>query len=188
MDARSLMETLVGERARFVRLARRRLQNEADAEDVVQRALVRAAERSAALEDPARARAWFYRILRHAIVDYHRGRRFDPIRPDHSADVAELADETDAPRNPCRCSARLLEELRPAYADVVRRIDMSGEDPAEVARELGISTGNLHVRLHRARHALRDRVRGHCGVASHRPCLDCACEAHHRCGDAAPVG
>jgi RNA polymerase sigma factor (sigma-70 family) len=182
MDARALMGALTGEHGRFVRLARLRVANEADAEDVVQRALMRASERAASLEDPTRARAWFYRILRHAIADHHRARPEDPMRHQDATDVAELASEDAPARTPCTCSVRLLDELRPGYADVIRRVDMNGEAPAAVARALGISLGNLHVRHHRARRILREDVRHYCGVASHRPCLDCACDRHHRCG------
>jgi RNA polymerase sigma factor (sigma-70 family) len=180
------MGALVGERGAFVRLVRSRVATEADADDVVQRALLRASERAASLDDPARARAWFYRILRHAVVDHHRRGRLDPMRHRSSADVADLVDASDdgatsAP-TACACGLRLLEELRPAYAEVVRRVDLDGQDPVAVARDLGISPGNLHVRLHRARRALRDDVRHYCGVDSARPCLSCACDGPHRCG------
>jgi RNA polymerase sigma-70 factor (ECF subfamily) len=184
MDARSLMGTLVGERGRFVRLARLRLGSESDADDVVQTALMRASERAGSLEDPAQARSWFYRILRNAVVDHHRTARRDPMRDPASTDAADVESE-DAPLGvptPCACSVRLLGELRPAYAEVIRRIDVDGEDPRTVAQALGISPGNLHVRLHRARRVLCDDVRHYCGVESHRPCLDCGCDGHRRCG------
>ena len=182
MEPRALIGALTDERVRFVRLARLRVGTPADAEDVVQRAFVRAAEQAGSLEDPARARAWFYRILRHAIADHHRARRRDPLRQESAGDPAELAEEPAPTRTPCGCSLRLLAELRPAYAEVIRRVDVEGEAPEAVASALGITTGNLHVRLHRARSSLRDDVMHYCGVASHRSCLDCACDEHHRCG------
>jgi RNA polymerase sigma-70 factor (ECF subfamily) len=183
MEARALARTLMLERARFVRLARQRLASEADADDVVQRALSRAVERAHSLEDPARARAWFYRILRHAIADHHRTASGDRARRAEGVDPSELAGASgQSSQTPCACSMRLLAELRPAYAEVLRRIDVDGEDPGTVARSLGIAVGNLHVRLHRARRALRDDVRHHCGVDSHHACLDCDCDEGHRCG------
>lgn len=183
VDARALTKVLTDERAGFVRLARKRVASDADADDIVQHSLMRAAERAGSLEDEARARAWFYRILRNAIADHHRSRPQDPLRHQDGADVTELASEDPAPtRTPCTCSVRLLDALRPAYAEVVRRIDVNGEDPVAVARALGISPGNLHVRLHRARRILRDEIRHYCHVESLRPCLDCACDRHHRCG------
>ena len=180
VDSRALIEGLGGERARFVRLARSRVATEADAEDVVQRAMVRAAERASQVVDPSRARAWFYRILRRAIIDHHRRGRLEAHAESPFPEAAAV-DET--PRAPtCRCAVRLLGEMRPVYAEVVRRVDFDEEDPAAVADALGISVANLYVRLHRARRALRERVEGHCGVSSIEPCLECTCCHEERCG------
>jgi DNA-directed RNA polymerase specialized sigma24 family protein len=181
MEARALIEALGGERARFVRMARGRMETTADAEDVVQRAMMRAAERSASLADPARVRAWFYRILRRTIVDHHRSasrnRSLEPV------EIGEICDSCEPTASvACGCAARLLGELRPAYAEVLRRVDLEGEDPAAVAARLGISSTNFYVRLHRARKALRERLEQHCGVSSVSPCLDCTCSGQERCG------
>jgi RNA polymerase sigma-70 factor (ECF subfamily) len=180
MEARALINSLMDERARFVRLARSRVATEADADDVVQRAMLRAAERASQIADLSRARAWFYRILRRTIVDHHRRKALDVNR--ETLDY-ELEAPNDQPHVPaCSCAVHLLGELRPSYAEVVRRVDVNGEAPATVADALGVSMANLYVRLHRARRALRERVEEHCGVSSIEPCLECMCHAHHRCG------
>jgi RNA polymerase sigma-70 factor (ECF subfamily) len=181
VDATALVETLNGERSSFVRMARARVATEEDAEDIVQRAMLRAAERVASLADPSRARPWFYRILRRAIVDHHRSAPAG-VHVEVTDDTV-ATDGEGAPSAPtCRCAVRLMGELRPAYADILRRVDLSGEDPAAVASALGVSVSNLYVRLHRARGALRERVKGHCGVSSIAPCLECTCCKHERCG------
>jgi DNA-directed RNA polymerase specialized sigma24 family protein len=170
MEARALIEALSGERTRFLRMARSRVETEADAEDVVQRAMMRASERAESLADPARLRAWFYRILRRTVVDHHRSKpRQGSHEPLESAEAC--GDCGPATSAPCACTLRLLGELRPAYADALRRVDLDGEDPAAVAEALGISSANFYVRLHRARRALRERVERHCGVSSVSPCL-----------------
>lgn len=180
MDARSLVETLAPDRARFVRLARRHVPSPADAEDVVQRAMTRAAERAGSLDDPARARPWFWRILRHAIADFHRSRKSELVSVPAELETAPAT--CGASGNPCPCGPRLLATLRPAYADVLQRVDVEEQPPKVVASALSISERNLHVRLHRARRALRDRVRAHCGVSHVGPCLDCRCDGVDRCG------
>ena len=181
MDAATLLDALMPERHRYVELVRRRVATDADAEDVVQRALLRAWTRAGTLDDPARAQAWFLRILRRGIIDHYRARAAQPIVGSEAA--ADVADEqSEAPTHtPCACAMRLLGEIRPAYADILLRIDVEGHDPAVVARELGIEVNNLRVRLHRARRILRDEVRHHCGVEDGRPCLDCTCDANRRC-------
>jgi RNA polymerase sigma factor (sigma-70 family) len=181
LDPTSLLRTILPHRAEYVRVARRRLGNEADAEDVVQQALVRAVKESFSLRNPARARAWFGRILRNAVVDQHRARSRTPVTMDHSPD---LADETSlrAPRSACHCASQLLVSLRPTYAEVIQRVDVEGGEASAVAGAMGISVAHLHVRLHRARRALRTKVQHHCGVVTHHACLDCTCDAQQRCG------
>lgn len=186
METRALMQILMPERPRFVGLARSRVGSEADAVDIVQRALARAADRAATLDDPLKARAWFYRLLRRAIVDHVRVGGGDPLRLQTETDLDSLPDtrphETDAV---CACAAGLLDDVRPAYQEVVRRVDVNGEVPDVVAVDLGITIENLHVRLHRARRVLKRDVQHCCGVSSLRPCLDCTCDTGQRCG--APV-
>lgn len=176
MDAEALIRALTPERASFVEFARRRVGSEADAEDVVQRALLRASSHAGSVADPARARAWFFRILRRTIVDHHRERK-----PGEPLDV-EPAAVAEEPVAGCPCAVRLLAELRPGHAEVLRAVDFDGEDPAAAATRLGLTRGNLDVRLHRARHELRENVMRHCGVASAAPCLDCSCGGASGCG------
>jgi len=188
MDAPALLRLLMPERARFVRLAARRVA-EADAEDVVQRALLRASGRAALLDDPSRARAWFYRILRRAIADHLRDRIHDPMKHRAAADLETLE---QAPRAvpvdaTCACTERFVSELRPGYAEVIRRVDVEGEEPRAVASALGISSANVHVRLHRARRLLRGEVMRRCGVSSYHACLDCECDLVRRCSDRAEL-
>jgi RNA polymerase sigma factor (sigma-70 family) len=181
MDTSVLTPLLMQERARFVATARRRLPTEADAEDVVQRAMMRAIEHAVSLEDPARVGSWFGRILQRTIADFYRSRK--PETPSDSGDVDVAAESPEPVAHGCACSLRLLGDLPAAYSDVLRRIDVDGESPQAVAATLSISPTNLHVRLHRARRALRERVKAHCGVVTSGPCLDCTCDTHGRCGD-----
>jgi RNA polymerase sigma-70 factor (ECF subfamily) len=109
MEARALIEVLNGERARFLRMARARVETEADAEDVVQRAMMRTTEHSASFADPARVRAWFYRILRRTIVDHHRSKARD--RAYEPLEEAEAYGECGpAASTPCCCALRLVGE------------------------------------------------------------------------------
>jgi DNA-directed RNA polymerase specialized sigma24 family protein len=71
---------------------------------------------------------------------------------------------------------RLLPTLKPEYSELVQKIDLDGSDPDEVACSLGITRGNLNVRLHRAREALRKSLELSCGACSKHGCLNCTCE------------
>ncbi|WP_228873455.1 hypothetical protein [Roseibium aggregatum] len=51
----------------------------------------------------------------------------------------------------CGCIKGLVPKLRPTDAILIHRIDVDEEDRAMVAADLGIRSGTLAVRLHRAR-------------------------------------
>lgn len=75
----------------------------------------------------------------------------------------------------CTCLGPLLKEIRPAYGHLLERIDLKGELPAAVAKDLKLTTNNLTVRLHRARQALRARLEQACGICTKHGCLNCTC-------------
>lgn len=64
---------------------------------------------------------------------------------------------------------------RPSHAELLRRIDLSGESQAEVAADLGITLTNLGVRLLRARRALRAGIEHSCGPCADESGFDCRC-------------
>jgi len=68
-----------------------------------------------------------------------------------------------------------VEALPPAQAALLERVIIEGANVAELATELGITRNNAWVRLHRARQALKARLKDHCGTDSLRQCLDCGC-------------
>lgn len=177
-DVRAILSAIEADRPRYVAFLRRRLGAASDAEDVYQQAIVRAIEHADAMRDAAHVSAWFWRILRNALADHHASRLARGARD--AAWVADAAPAPAEPAGPCACAIGLLPKLPSAYGEILRRVDVCDERVVDVARDLGISTDNAAVRLHRARKALRERLRGCCKVGSMRACFacDCADEAH----------
>lgn len=174
VDRDALVAAVMAEREIYLAFLRRRLRSGADAEDLFQQALLRAAERASSLRDPSRTRAWFFQIVRRALADHHATWA---VREAKLATLAaDLEESTPAEVATCACSLGQLERLRPDYAAILRRVDLDDEPLADVARTLGVTVNNATVRLHRARKALRDQLGSFCGVDSIRACLDCACE------------
>ena len=62
---------LAEQRSAFLAFARTRVRSGADADDLLQQALLKAAERLDKLRDGERLEAWFYRVLRNTIADHH---------------------------------------------------------------------------------------------------------------------
>ncbi|MFO0706385.1 MAG: sigma-70 family RNA polymerase sigma factor [Nitrospira sp.] len=178
----AVLTELLSRESSFRAFVRRRVGDDALAEDLLQQSLVRAVEQQHTVENQDSVVAWFYRILRHAVIDYYRAHAADERKVDGFRQ--ELAtrgeDQVPAPDDwqpaVCACLHRLLPGLRPAYADLLRRIDLNGEAPTAVAQELGVTVNNLTVRLHRARQALRAGLEQSCGVCTKHGCLHCTCD------------
>jgi RNA polymerase sigma factor (sigma-70 family) len=163
-------------RAQFVAFARRRVATNADAEDLVQQAFARAAEKLGDLRDPQRARAWFFRVLRRLVIDQYARRALRERKLQELGPSVEAATPEEAAS--CACALGLLEALRPEYADIVKRVDLDDQSVDQVAVTLGISANNASVRLHRARARLRADLQALCGPGpdpARAPCGACDC-------------
>lgn len=165
-------------RAELVAFAEKRLGSRALAEDVVQQAVVRALGSAGELRDARSGRAWLFTITRRLIADHFR-RRLDAALEDELEDVQEPTDRS------CACVLANLEQLKPDFAHVLRRVVLEETSLSALATELGLSTNATTVRVSRARAALRERLRAHCGTDSLRECLDCSCDERGCCADRA---
>lgn len=171
-----VVERLVRNHREFLGFLESRVRDRAVAEDLLQAAFVRAIERGGSIRDGESAVAWFYRLLRNALVDHWRrsGREARVIeRGVSEADAA--AEDPELHAAVCGCFTGLLPTLKPEYADLLRRVDLEGRPVGEVAVALGITANNASVRLHRARQALRKSLEASCGTCATHGCLDCEC-------------
>jgi RNA polymerase sigma factor (sigma-70 family) len=176
-----LLQRLLAEQSAFRAFLRKRLSDDALVEDLLQQSLVKAVERGHELNNHDSAVSWFYRILRNALVDYYRSHAADRRKVDGLLDELVTSGEDKMPGldevrpTLCACLAPLVGQLRPAYADLIRRVDLDGESPAAVAKDLNVTSNNLTVRLHRARQALRVTLEKTCGICTKHGCLNCTC-------------
>ena len=165
----------------FRAFLRKRLSNDAVVEDLLQQSFLKAVERYHDLQKSDSAVSWFYRILRHAVVDYYRShaaenRKVEGLLQEMVASGADKTPGLDEVRlTICACLVPLLKQMRPNYADLIRRIDLEGESLASVAKDLNLTTNNLTVRLHLARHVLRTTIEQSCGICTKHGCLNCTC-------------
>jgi RNA polymerase sigma factor (sigma-70 family) len=174
-----LNRALVSDRKAFLGFLIKRLGNTADAEDVLQDFCIRVLARKDQLRDAERMDAWLYSILRSSLNDFYRktGRRerLGEAYAREPQDTPAAADASEAFAHICACVRELVPDLRPADADLIRKIDIEEDSRKSVAASLGVASGTLAVRLHRARVALRDRLLGHCGYCCEDSFEDCSC-------------
>jgi RNA polymerase sigma factor (sigma-70 family) len=173
---------LVENHRQFLSFLEARVSSRAAAEEILQAAFVRALEKGDSIENEGSAVAWFYRVLRNAIIDHYRrtaseGRAMET----HARDV-EGSFDLELEEAICECVGRLLPTLKPEYADMIRKVDLQDSPLSAVASELSITTNNAAVRLHRARQALKTSLERSCGTCATHGCLDCTCSpSGHGC-------
>jgi RNA polymerase sigma-70 factor, ECF subfamily len=143
----------------------RRVQNHADADDLVQRVLLQIVKGISALRDSDRLHAWVYRLARNAITDHYRsatvrreiasGDALDVGGDERTAGELQQEDERAALQELAACMAPMMNQLPAAYRDAVRLADIEGINQADAARQAGVSVSGMKSRIQRGRQQLR---------------------------------
>jgi RNA polymerase sigma-70 factor (ECF subfamily) len=68
------VQRLVDSHRQFLSFLEKRVESRAVAEDILQSAFVRGLERGSEVRDEESVVAWFYRVLRNAVIDHYRHR------------------------------------------------------------------------------------------------------------------
>ncbi len=181
-DGELVRRTLAGEREafgdlcdRYARvlgvLALQKVGNPADAEDVVQEALLKAYAALEELEDPERFGSWIYGIAFRAAVDLHRRRgrcagspvslealreaRAEPAAAGGAGAAHEEAERRESAAKVMEALGALPERYRLVLT--LRYHEMLSY--REIAEHLGEPPGTISNRIHRAAAMLRERLR-----------------------------
>ncbi len=168
---------LVANHREFLAFLQSRVGSRAVAEDILQDAFIRGIDKIGGLRDDESAIAWFYRLLRNAVIDRRRrdaaaDRRLDALAAELGGAVEPAVEFRGVV---CQCVARLADTLKPEYAQALRRIELDGVAVKDYAVEAGITSGNAAVRVFRAREALKKQVVRSCGTCADHGCLHCTC-------------
>lgn len=169
-----LASQLEGLREPLMRYARKQLRNEAWAEDAVSETLLVALEKPQRFEGQSQIKTWLVGILKHKLVDQIRrhGREIS-ASPEDDEDIDTLLFKADghwreAPRSWGNPEADLgqrqflevldacVDKLPGQQGQVFLMREWLELETAEICHQLGISSTNLFVLLHRARLRLRD--------------------------------
>ena len=135
----------------------------AEAEDIVQDALLRAWRHAATLGDPGRQQAWLATITRNEALRHHARRKPEPVATTDGGDgaddprVAATADRADVQSALARLPKADRRLLHLRYVE-----DLTNET---IAGLLGMPVGTVKTHLHRARSKLR-MAHGHGGYAA----------------------
>jgi RNA polymerase sigma factor (sigma-70 family) len=173
----TVIHSLLDLRRQFLGFIQRRVEDRAIAEDILQTAYLRAIESSGHLRENESAVAWFYRILRNAIIDNYRRRATEGAALERWAHELETETTLNSvlEETTCKCIIDALEFLTPSYASLLREVDLGETTLSAYAEAQKITAGSAAVRAHRARAALRKQLIQCCGTCAEHGCLDCTC-------------
>jgi RNA polymerase sigma-70 factor (ECF subfamily) len=173
----STIDNLLSQRNQFLNFLHRRVDTPATADDIIQIAYMRAIEQASELRSDESAVAWFYRILRNAVIDHYRHRAAEDRALERWANELLTQPEPNIATHEivCQCIDKVIQHLKPSYRKIIRDIDLTEQSLDTFAKTEGITTGNATVRLHRARQALRKQLIATCSICAEHACLDCTC-------------
>ena len=167
---RHISEVIQQERRRLLHFIRKRVDDEGDAEDILQDVFYELTEAYRLMKPIEQVGAWLYRVARNRIIDRFRKRRpaaevplnaneegalrFEDLLPSPDAGPealyarSVLLDELDT----------ALEELSEEQRDVFIAHEMDGRSFKQLAEETGLSVNTLLSRKHCAILHLRRRL------------------------------
>lgn len=148
---------------RLTEWVRPRLQEPADADELVQEILERLVVHEDQLQTAGNPLGWMHRIATNAIVDYYR-------RPKRTVALPEgLPTETVDPAADARyelagCIRPLVMHLDPVSREALLATDLGDKSQVEAAREAGVAVSTMKSRVQRGRRKLRQALRQCCHV------------------------
>lgn len=174
-----LATILTERRGQFLRFLTQRLDDRDEAEDVLQDFYIRVLKKADQIRNAGATIAWLRVVLKSVLADHFRhkasDRRAHQLMEAHvlatSPQKGTSIPEEEVDRGICTCFYRLLPTLKREYSDALLRVDLAEQTRAEAARTLGITPGNMRVRLHRARRALKAALKRSCPQCHEHDCF-----------------
>jgi RNA polymerase sigma-70 factor, ECF subfamily len=154
----------------------RRVRQQADVDDVVQRVFLQVHRALPTLRETDKLHAWVYQTTRRAIADFYR-------TPSQNREVAtgtveDLVNELPADEWPegddaatrelSTCLKPLMSGLTAADQEALQMVEFDGVTQVEAAARLGLSVSGMKSRVQRARSHLRSALHDCCRIAIDR--------------------
>jgi RNA polymerase sigma-70 factor (ECF subfamily) len=157
-DARAL-ESLVRRWDGPLRRYAQRLTGRADAaQDAAQETWLAVARGIRRLDDPARFRAWAFRIAHHKCADWADGQRRDRELAAGAAEMAKSRAPDSAGGDDIAVLRREIDALPAESRAVLALFYLEGFSVGEIGEVLAVPAGTVKSRLHSARQRLRERL------------------------------
>jgi RNA polymerase sigma-70 factor (ECF subfamily) len=177
----------------------RRVDNQADEEDILQNVFLRVHQSLGTLKRADRLASWLYQVTRNAIADYYRAperRREIPtdftletaadiagVQGNRGIDLLDFDEQREkAVEELARCLRPMTHRLPPHYRDAISFVELEGLTQREAAERLGLSVSGMKSRVQRGRQMLKHMLQECCqihldpdgGIADYA-CQDSSC-------------
>jgi RNA polymerase sigma-70 factor (ECF subfamily) len=169
----------------------KRVNNEAEAEDLLQEVFLRVHRELSQLKEPDKLISWVFQIARHAIIDHYRSserRRELPsgLATDFTAEGKERSFEEENNETKyelANCLRPMVNRLSNEYREAITLVELQGLTHQEAAANLGLSVAGMKSRVQRGRRQLKQMLDDCCliqldnrrGVAEYQLRPDASC-------------
>jgi RNA polymerase sigma-70 factor (ECF subfamily) len=169
----------------------KRVNNEAQAEDLLQEVFLRVHRELSQLKEPDRLISWVFQIARHVVIDHYRSAERRHERPsglatDFTAEGKEGSIEQEngeAKYELANCLRPMVNRLSKEYREAITLVELDGLTHQEAASRLGLSVAGMKSRVQRGRRQLKQMLDDCClieldsrrGVADYRLRPDASC-------------
>jgi RNA polymerase sigma-70 factor (ECF subfamily) len=135
----------------------------ADADDVVQEALLRIHRGLAGVRSEGAIIGWMYQVTRNTLADHLRG-----ARPGDELDDDELGEPIDpddtAFEGLARCVAPFVGMLPQHHREALELVELRGLSQVDAAAQLGVPISTMKSRVQRGRAQLRELLETCCAI------------------------
>lgn len=146
---------------------RKRVSNEADAQDILQDVFIKIHQNINQLKDETRLTAWVYQITRNTIHDYYRLQPDWVALPDGLIDGeanVETAVSPDLTQEVAQWLRPMTETLPQKYREAIQLVEFEGMSQREMGEQLQLSISGAKSRVQRGRQHLKETLLACCHV------------------------
>ncbi|EFH86894.1 RNA polymerase sigma factor SigZ [Ktedonobacter racemifer] len=171
---------------------RRRVADEATAEDLLQEVFLKIHQQGASLRDARRLEGWIYQITRNIIIDHYRSHHqtMTPLDAQEVLDLAEELPDDDIVSELLPCVRAMVLALPEQDRQALILTEYQGLTQKELGECLGLSFSGAKSRVQRAREKLKQELLACCHfeldrrrhILDYQPRCDC-CEQSACCDD-----
>jgi RNA polymerase sigma-70 factor (ECF subfamily) len=138
---------------------RRRVSDEATAEDVLQDVFLKIHLHVEALKDVKKLESWIYQITRNAIIDsYRESRPTTTLEPAEVLDLPEELPDDDVVSELLPCVRAMVRSLPELDRQALVLTEYQGLTQKELSERLGLSFSGAKSRVQRAREKLKQQL------------------------------